>query len=91
MNKYVSDSCAFSWALFFFLLVCLVHFNVTVFVLSYYILFCYILLLLSLRSPFFSNERQKGVDPYGGEGEGTGRVEGKETVLLLYEKIIDFQ
>jgi hypothetical protein len=49
------------------------------------------LLLLSLRSPFFSNERQKGVDPYGGEGEGTGRVEGKETVLLLYEKIIDFQ
>ena len=36
-----------------------------VFALSYYILFCYVL-LLSLRSPFFSKEREKGWVQRGG-------------------------
>jgi hypothetical protein len=50
------------------------------FVLPYYILFCHVL-LLSLRSLFFSNERQKGVDPEViGSGKELGGVEGWETV-----------
>lgn len=54
-----------------------------IFVLFYYI-------LLSLRSQFFSNERQKvtGVDSDGRAGrKELGGVEGRETAVRIYEKI----
>jgi hypothetical protein len=58
--------------------------EVIIFVLSYNILFCYIL-LLSLRSLFFSNERQKRSGSEGREvGEELGEVEGAETISKIY-------
>ena len=59
---------------------CIANFDVKVFVLSYYISFCYVW-LLSLRSLIlFSNERLKG-SSCGVEGKrgGTGRSRGGET------------
>ena len=50
-----------------------------------FILFFLCVLLLSLRSLFISNERQKGsgLDGNGGR-EGLGGVEGEETVIRIY-------
>lgn len=66
------------WALFP-LLVCLIKTwcdDVIVFVLSYYILLCYIL-LLSLRNVFLSNNRQKGTGSRWKESwEGIGKSKG---------------
>jgi hypothetical protein len=51
---------------------------------SSYILFCNVqMLLLSLRSLFFSNEIQKGSRC---RGEGEGEREGNYTQDILYEK-----
>jgi hypothetical protein len=55
-NKRVSDSCAFAWALSF-LLVCFVQLQCHGFRFIFY--FCYVW-SFSLRSLFFSDERQKG-------------------------------
>ena len=57
----------------FLLLGCHVQLKMIVFASSYYILFHYIW-LFSVRSLFFSNERQKEVVPEGREGEEELRV-----------------
>lgn len=66
MNDWVSDCWVFSWALFFFL-VWLIHSKVTGFSLSYYILFCYNL-VLSLSNLLFLMRDRKRVAPDGGGG-----------------------
>jgi hypothetical protein len=49
-----------------------------VIVVVFYILFCYVL-LFSLRSPFFSDERQVWM-----VGEELGGVQGRETIIRIY-------
>lgn len=45
----------------------------------------YFVLLLSLRSLFFSNERQKGSGSGGnGGGEELGGAEGREALIRIY-------
>lgn len=58
--------------------------TVMVLALSYRISFCHVC-LLSLRTPFFSNEKQKG--------NGSGGWRGREELVqdIVYEKVIDFQ
>lgn len=63
--------------LLFFCWLGLFNFNMIVFVLSY-IFFCYV--LLSLRSLFFSNKKQKG-SGFGGEEKWEGR-EGKAIIRI---------
>jgi hypothetical protein len=60
------------------------NFDMMVIVLSYYILFCYVL-LLSLRSLLFSNEREKGSKSRWEERwGGTGGVEREKTIFILF-------
>jgi hypothetical protein len=72
-NQWVCDSCGFSWSFsqengkHWFVLF---NFDDIVFALSYYILFCYVL-LLSLQSLLFSNER-KAVRSFRWEGSWGG-------------------
>jgi hypothetical protein len=72
LNKWVSVSCAFSWALFLFVcLFTLSNFNMLVFVLSY------LSLLLSFRNLLVFSWESEGGHIWRGEVGGTGRSRGR--------------
>ena len=73
VNKWFLDPCAYSWGSVPSVGLPCPATRWSVLLLSYYILFCHVW-LLSLRSLFFSNERQKGSEHRGERmWGGTGR------------------
>lgn len=79
VNEWVFDSCAFSWALFFLLAYLVQLLCDNFFILTHFSF--YYVVILSIRSLFFSNKRQKRS---GSGWEGNWKEKWSETVIRIY-------
>lgn len=83
MKEQTSDSCAFQRGIFSFLLTWLAQIQFGGFVVSYYMLFYYVL-CLSFRNLIFLMRYGKRRDLNGKGGRGEVEIEGRETIFMFY-------